>query len=457
MKEYTQLQPKMRAAGYARVSTDEQKKHGYSVSDQVKLLKGFCEEHELHLVETYTDEGVSATLEIEKRHGLARMIEDAKQGRFDVVVFKCIDRFFRNVGEYYACLKMLQRAGVSWVSIEEPDLDPLNEDASFKINIYLSMAEYEAKKTSKRIKFNNQNRIANKDVVTGAFLFPWKVSVTPNGKKLIHSKEYEDITKEIINHYLMTHSIMQVVEYVRQKGYSFSYGTIDKVLHSPLLIGRYRHIEGYTEPYLSVDEYNKLQELLASNSKVRRNRWDFIFSGVLVCPVCGRKMVGLHTTGYNGKDYHTYRCIAYWKDRKCTFKKAVSELKIEERLLDALEGLLDRFTQEVSVTPIKEQKADIKPLQSELERLNNMYLKGRISESLYDENYARLQKEIDTIKEEKENEPNINLAKIKALAESDWYGMYQALDRKHKNMFWRNLIQPIIITERNGIRNLAFK
>ena len=163
----------IRIAKYARCSSDEQKKNGYTIGDQLALLDEFCSDYQLVSVGEYIDEGVSATLEISKRKALEKMIEDALAGKFDIIIIKCIDRFFRSVEEYYACQKQLRKAGVTWISIEEPDLDPENDDAAFKINIYLTMAEYEAKKTSKRIRFNNKMRIKNKQVVTGnqCFLF----------------------------------------------------------------------------------------------------------------------------------------------------------------------------------------------------------------------------------------------------------------------------------------------
>ena len=128
----------IRIAKYGRCSSDEQKKNGYTIGDQLDLLSEFCEDYQLVSVGEYVDEGISATLEIDKRKALAQLIKDAKAGKFDIVIFKCIDRFFRSVEEYYACQKQLRKAGVTWISIEEPDLDPEDDDAAFKINIYLS-------------------------------------------------------------------------------------------------------------------------------------------------------------------------------------------------------------------------------------------------------------------------------------------------------------------------------
>ena len=133
LKRYRDEKGRVRIAKYSRCSSDEQKKNGYTVKDQLDFIEIFARENELIVVDEYVDEGISATLEISKRKSLAQLIEDAKAGKFDIVVFKCIDRFFRSVGEYYECQKQLQKAGVTWLSIEEADLDPQDDDAAFKI------------------------------------------------------------------------------------------------------------------------------------------------------------------------------------------------------------------------------------------------------------------------------------------------------------------------------------
>ena len=77
----------IRAVEYGRCSSDEQKKNGYTIGDQLDLIDEFSADNELVSVGEYVDEGISATLEISKRKALAELIEDAKAGKFDIVVF----------------------------------------------------------------------------------------------------------------------------------------------------------------------------------------------------------------------------------------------------------------------------------------------------------------------------------------------------------------------------------
>lgn len=55
------MRKNLRVAGYARVSTDEQKKYGYSIQAQIDEIKNWCSEHNHQLQHIYIDEGYSAS------------------------------------------------------------------------------------------------------------------------------------------------------------------------------------------------------------------------------------------------------------------------------------------------------------------------------------------------------------------------------------------------------------
>jgi predicted site-specific integrase-resolvase len=100
IERYRRKNGRVKIAKYARVSSEDQAKNGYSSQDQLDFIEMFARDNDLIVAEEYVDEGISATLEIDKRKALAQLIEDAKAGKFDIVVIKCLDRFFTNVGEY---------------------------------------------------------------------------------------------------------------------------------------------------------------------------------------------------------------------------------------------------------------------------------------------------------------------------------------------------------------------
>ena len=444
----------IRIAKYARCSSDEQKKNGYTIGDQLSLVDAFCNDYELVSVGEYVDEGISATLEIDKRKDLSRLIQDAKDGKFDIVVFKCIDRFFRSVEEYYACQKQLRQAGVTWISIEEADLDPEDPDAAFKINIYLTMAEYEAKKTSKRIKFNNKMRIKNKQVVTGShcFLFPWEVAGEKRNRHLIKSKDHEEMTMDVLNFFEKHQSKRATLGYINIKyGRKMTMNTLNHFLSDTLLYGEYKGVADYVEPYISKERFDRIQDILKRNARIASapDRV-FLFSGLMKCPCCGNNLTGNFVKSKGKYDVYVYRCNNARQRRVCTNMSSVSERKIERQLLDNLEQYIGNEVIKVEsideANPQSNNADKIAKLKAELERLNLMFRKGRIEEEEYDKEYYSLDKKIKAIDVE-EKPPERDLDALKGLLETDYRGLYEQLTKENKKAFWRRIMKEFAIDE----------
>ena len=448
----------IRIAKYARCSSDEQKKNGYTISDQLDLIDEFSTDNELVSVAEYVDEGISATLEISKRKALAELIEDAKAGKFDIVVFKCIDRFFRNVGEYYECQKQLRAAGVTWISIEESDLDPDDDDAAFKINIYLTMAEYEAKKTSKRIRFNNKMRIKNKQVIVGSqnFLFPWVVTGEKRNRYLIKDKQNEEMTYDVLDFFETHQSKSATLGYINIKyGMKMTMNTLTNFLTDTLLYGEYKGVPDYVEPYITKERFDRIQEILKRNSRgdgVRHNT--FLFSGLVKCPCCGGKLVGNYTKNKGKYPVHSYRCNNHRLQKICTFNKSTSEKKIEKQLLENLEQYITNEVIRVEtigeIQPKNNNAIKAEKLKIEMDRLNMMFRKGRIEEEEYDTEYYKLEKKLKSL-DITEEPPKRDLDAIKGILETNYREIYAKLSKENKKAFWRSFIKEFTIDENKKI------
>ena len=457
LERYREHNRQVRIAKYVRCSSDEQKKNGYTIDDQLDLLEEFSNENELVGAGVYVDEGISATLEISKRKALAQLIKDAKAGKFDIVIFKCIDRFFRNVGEYYECQKQLRKAGVTWISIEEADLDPEDDDAAFKINIYLTMAEYEARKTSKRIRFNNKMRIKNKQVVTGGqnFLFPWHVVGEKRQRHLERNMEKAEILFDLLAHFEKFQAKAKTLAYINMKyAMDMSMTSLTNLLTDPLLYGEYKGISDYVDSWITKERFDNIQAVLKRNARYSDTiQREYLFSGLLTCKECGRKLVGQHRKGSEKKPegtYH-YKCNKSRIEKTCPFKRCSSETKIEKQLLDNLADFIQNEIVKVEslndvVRPKTDNTKKIEELKKEMERLNMMFRKGRISEEEYDKEYIAAEKALKKIDIEEKPEER-NLDGLKGLLELDYKSLYAELDREHKKAFWRNIIKEFSIDE----------
>ena len=136
---------------YVRVSTEEQAMHGLSIEAQTAALESWARENGNKVVGVYTDAGISARKPASKRPALQRLLEDVRAGKGELVVFTKLDRWFRNISEYYKVQEVLERHNVDWKTIHE-DYDTSSASGRLKINIMLSVAQDEADRTSERIK-----------------------------------------------------------------------------------------------------------------------------------------------------------------------------------------------------------------------------------------------------------------------------------------------------------------
>lgn len=94
----------VRAVLYLRVSTDRQ-----TVENQRQRLQQVAAFKQWAIVGEYTDEGYSGSLGRDKRPGFRRMLADAADRKFDVVMVWSIDRLGRNTATVATTLHELRQ------------------------------------------------------------------------------------------------------------------------------------------------------------------------------------------------------------------------------------------------------------------------------------------------------------------------------------------------------------
>jgi site-specific DNA recombinase len=107
----------MKCTGYIRVSTVEAAANGHSLDAQGDLITAYAQQRGWELVEIYQDAGISGTRT--DRPGLQRLLRDAAQNRFQVVIVHAIDRFYRNLQGLLKALNQLHKHDVAFISIAE--------------------------------------------------------------------------------------------------------------------------------------------------------------------------------------------------------------------------------------------------------------------------------------------------------------------------------------------------
>lgn len=407
---------------YLRVSSEEQVKHGYSLDAQEEALHDFCEKNNHVVLGIYRDEGISGRKPYTKRPAMMQLLRDIEIIKPDIILFTKLDRWFRNIKEYYKVQDILDRYKVNWKAILE-EYDTSTASGRLYVNIKLSIAQDEADRTSERIKDVQNQLIMQGKVLGGSVPFGYKIV----DKRIVFSEDIH-ILKDAIDHYMMHQSAHATTRYINEKyGLFFNHTRLLKIFKKTLLKGEYRQNKAYCEPLLTPSEWDELQEIITRNIKVSPRRRVYLFSGLIRCPYCGRLLGGC----FDGSRKH-YRCAQHYFST-CPMKSHVNERKMESWLLDNIE---EDFKVNVTMKP-KEKRENPQKYKDRLKRLNDMYLLGNISESEYKNKSAELQRKIAELsKEPKEKEIKFT---------SNWKDLYLKLDDSHRRSFWRGLIKEIVI------------
>lgn len=439
----------IRVACYERVSTEEQALRGFSIETQIDNLAEYSQKNQMKIVDHYTDEGVSGGKAAFKRPEMARLLEDVKAGKIDMILFTKLDRWFRNVKEYFKVQEILDAHKVEWKAIHE-DYDTTTANGRMAITIFLAIAQNEREKTAERIKVVFEHKRKNKEVAFGGKHAPWgyKKERDENGVlRLVKDPEKEQACQDFWDMMRKEGNMNKAARYVNDTyGFKRTQKSWGETLRNSFYCGEHKGIEDYCEPYITKEDWLRVIE--SRPIRATKSNRVYMFAGMMRCPECGRRLYGTYDPKeYKGvkKDYHNYRCRGKYT-ATCSWGRNVSELKIEKYLLRNLYKLLEDEISRVEferAKPKAKPKVSVPALKERLRRLNVTYMAGNKS----DEDYLREDAEIKALikKAEEEIPPEVNrdLTPLKEVLETDFKTLYKNFDREEKRRFWRSIIKEI--------------
>ena len=447
----------LRTALVPRVSTDEQVRHGDSLQAQEDALVEYANNHNMKIVGIYRDEGHSARKPVLKRPVMLELLEDVKAGKIDRILFTKLDRWFRNVAEYHAIQSILEKHHVSWQAILE-DYNTATADGRLKVNIMLSVAENEADRTSERIKFVFNAKLARKEIY-----FPLPTGYTTEMidgiRRGVKDPETQDMV-EYFFHRARATSIRQASEDVNtQFGVNYNYKFWWQISKKEIYTGSYKGKDDFVPAYITKEEFRELNNNGKKLRKTQNNRV-YLFSGLMKCPCCGRRLTGKTNKGTNQKEYMFYRCKLAISGA-CEFKQ-ISEIKIEKYLLENLRTEMEKyiFSAEAEHSQGKKrkpQKSDVEKLQEKLRRTNIVFLAGNMSDEEYAEQTKAIKAQIAKAQaDEIQEDTPITTEDVKVLLASDFEGTYETLTKEERQQFWRSVIDEIVL-DGNAPVGITFK
>ena len=138
---------------YARVSTEHEAQIS-ALENQVQYYDNLFQYHpEWKLYKRYIDEGITGT-SVNKRQSFLEMMEDAKNGAFDLIVTREVSRFARNTVDLLQSVRRLKSLGIETQFLTANMTSMGNSE--FVLTIFGALAQEESANTSKRIKFGKK-------------------------------------------------------------------------------------------------------------------------------------------------------------------------------------------------------------------------------------------------------------------------------------------------------------
>ena len=415
----------MRVALYCRVSSQEQAQNGLSLGDQLTDLRQWAEVNGHTIVAEYIDPGISARKAPSKRPALSRLLENL--GEIDLIAFTKLDRWTRNVKGYYSVQEQLDKAKVSWVAILE-DYETITAAGRFKTNILLSVAEMEADRTGERLRTTLSHKFARGE---------WS-GKPPRGYSVVDKQltpnEDAPVIAEAFRVCHRSCSVVAAQSYLHEHDIKVVYNTAYRLLTNPIYTGRHDGVEGFCERLVDDSTFEDIQAMLGKRSdRTNDTGRVYLFSGLLVCSECGRKLAGNCNTTYSPGKRYRYRCAGCYRDHLCSNNKYLIESEIEDYLLAKVCKEIEKMSAQVEYSAPAPKPIDNT---AKLERLTELYVEGEISR----EEYQKRKDALTVPPVIKTPTPRI---KEIALSGDDLRESYQTFTRQERRAVWKSVIDRI--------------
>lgn len=337
----------VRVGVYMRRSTDDEHQP-YSIEAQDDRLKSYVDSQPgWHVALRFSDDASGATT---NRDDLQRALAAARAGLIDVLLVYRVDRFSRNLRDMVTLLDELDQCGVVFRSATEP-FDTSTPMGRMLVQMLGMFAQFERDTIIDR-GIGGMERKAAKGLWKGGRR-PFGYTVNPKTHQLEPHEAEAAIVRLLFRLYtqdrLGSRGIASVLNdrgHRTTTGGTWSGYQVLRLLSNRIYIGeltlREITVDDCHDPLIDRDTFDEAQRLLAERGEDhahrRANGSDYQLTGLMLCPKCGKAMIGTRATGKN-KVYRYYTCFtrSRYDTTKCDGHRLNADA-VETAVLDALAG-----------------------------------------------------------------------------------------------------------------------
>ena len=449
----------LRVTDYARVSTDSDKQKK-SLKNQVEHFENYIKQNvNWTYIKGYVDDGITGTSDV-KRDNFMKMIEDARKGKFDLIVTKEISRFSRNTLDSIKYTRELLSYGVAVLFVND-NINTAMPDSELRLTIMASMAQDEIRRLSERVKFGMNRAIERGEILGNDLLLGYKKD--KNTGNLIIINEDARIVRRIYELYAIDEiSLSKIAKILNEEGLKtslnkkWSVSGLSRIIENPKYKGYYcakksevvdymsKKIKYFEKdkwiiyednikvpPIVSVDLWERANKRLLLRKKGFQKRGKekdlykdrYLYSAKIFC--------GQHNTVFHRREFRknkkdiTWVCSEYLKNGKSTcdspnireseldaiFKDLISKLQIDSN--EVIDTLMNYYKHLEIDTGIDEEislrEKEINNLYAKKDKLLELSLQGSLSNTeFYERNNSFndkikvLDNELNKLKSQKE-------------------------------------------------------
>lgn len=438
---------KIRVAPYCRVSTDSAEQLA-SYDSQVSHYKQKIEENlNWELSKVYSDAGISGT-GIEKRTGFKEMINDALEGKFDLVITKSISRFGRNTKDVLEYTRLLKKHNVA-VLFEKENINTFTMQGEVMISVLTSLAQQESESLSANVKMGLKMKMKRGELI--GFQGCLGYDYDKETKDLVINEEEAVVVRYIFDRYNQGMGARVICNELMERGYKTKRGstkwgdsTVRGILKNEkymgdLLLGKtftvdpitkqrldnkgekeMYYIKDHHEPIISKETFKIAQDIrnkrncnMEKGRAVRYSR-QYIFSSKIKCGFCDGT-VGRRAWNSGSKSKKVvWHCIKSSKHGKknCPDSKGIHENIIEEGFVKCFnemcinnKEIVEEFllTLEKSLGESQSKKelsklnTQLTKLEAKIQKLIDLHLDGAIDRANYENKFIDLNRDKENL------------------------------------------------------------
>lgn len=346
-------------AAYCRVSTDK-KDQIHSFAAQKHYFEEYIKKQDnWKLYKIYADEGITGT-SVKKRAEFLQMIEDAKQGEFQLIITKEVSRFARNTLDAIYYTRELRDRGIGVLFLTD-GIHTMEADSELRLSILGSIAQEESRRTSQRVKWG-QTRQMETGVVFGHSLLGYDLcngvlSIEPQGAEIVRlifqrygaekysSSEIARELKVLTNRKWSSSQVIRVLknekyvgDLVQKKTYTPNYLTHEKRRNNgaePMIAIRDNHPAIIDRTLWDMTQ-TELQRRSRRSGRYCSNQYGF--SGKIFCGKCGCMFIARMKYRKDGSAYRFWRCKG-----GCGIGKTVGDDLLKRAVITAVQMSVPDF------------------------------------------------------------------------------------------------------------------